>query len=86
MSFNKEFWKNLCFITNEEFLHINCPRCKKGYLKPVKESFRSQSIFSKHRDNSCANKIRICIEVLMDEMKIKKTSIDNGKRRMLTLH
>jgi len=35
---------------------------------------------------SCANKIRISIEVLMDELKINKTRIVSGKRRKLSLH
>ena len=35
---------------------------------------------------SCANKIRICIEILMDEFKVKKTYMMKGKRKHSTLH
>jgi len=35
---------------------------------------------------ACANKIRICIETLMDELNVKKTSLSSGKRKNLTLH
>ena len=35
---------------------------------------------------SCANKIRICIEILMDELNIKKSEIKGGKRRGISLH
>lgn len=36
---------------------------------------------------SCANKIRVSLELLMDEFKVKKTFIDrNRKRRRLSLH
>ena len=37
--------------------------------------------------NSCANKIRISLELLMDYLKVRKTVIDkNGKRKKITLH
>ena len=35
---------------------------------------------------SCANKIRICVELLMDEQGINKTIITKHKRRPLSLH
>jgi hypothetical protein len=35
---------------------------------------------------SCANKIRGCIEILMDKLNINKTKIVSGKRKDLTLH
>lgn len=35
---------------------------------------------------SCANKIRICVEILMNEQKIRKTRISKSKRVMLKLH
>jgi hypothetical protein len=35
--------------------------------------------------NSCANKIRICLEMIMDIMKIKQFKIVNKKRRLLSL-
>ncbi|MBK6965344.1 MAG: DUF4145 domain-containing protein [Bacteroidales bacterium] len=35
---------------------------------------------------SCANKIRICVEVLMDEKGINKTEIVKNKRRYISLH
>jgi len=36
--------------------------------------------------SSCANKIRVCTEILMDELKIKKTEIQKTKRRSIPLH
>ncbi|MBB6112302.1 protein of unknown function [Mucilaginibacter lappiensis] len=35
---------------------------------------------------SCANKLRVCVEILMDELRINKTELKSGKRRGLTLH
>ncbi|MEQ8415656.1 MAG: DUF4145 domain-containing protein [Imperialibacter sp.] len=35
---------------------------------------------------SCANKIRVCVETLMDSLKIKKYHITSGKRTKLDLH
>lgn len=36
--------------------------------------------------NSCANKVRICIELLMDLFKVKKYKIIKNKRKLLNLH
>jgi hypothetical protein len=36
--------------------------------------------------NSCANKIRICLEMMMDIFEIQKYKIKNKKRRLLNLH
>jgi hypothetical protein len=36
--------------------------------------------------NSCANKIRICLELMMDLFEIQKYKIRNKKRRTLSLH
>jgi hypothetical protein len=36
--------------------------------------------------NSCANKIRICLEIIMDLFKIQKYKIKNNKKRSLSLH
>jgi hypothetical protein len=36
--------------------------------------------------NSCANKIRVCLEILMDKFKIKKIKVKNGKQNYLPLH
>jgi hypothetical protein len=36
--------------------------------------------------DSCANKIRICIELLMDLFNVKKYTIIKNKRRLLSLH
>jgi hypothetical protein len=35
---------------------------------------------------SCANKIRIAIELLMDHQKVKKTHLIKGKRKKISLH
>lgn len=36
--------------------------------------------------SSCANKIRVALEILMDTQKVKKTSIVSGKKKRITLH
>jgi hypothetical protein len=58
---------------------ISCP---KSVSKLLKDSFGLYWLDI----GSCANKIRISIEVLMDELKINKTRIVRGKRKRLRLH
>lgn len=36
--------------------------------------------------SSCANKIRVIVELIMDDMKVVKTYVQNNKRRGYTLH
>jgi hypothetical protein len=181
MAIDKEYWKEI-FFEEKNFPEIKCPTCNKGFIKPLKDAFKSKETseskqqhehddwepewiryrFSailecehekckdivvctgtgsvepdmeyNHLDEtwqpiyrdfyspkyfipslkiipirttypkelaselnnsfshffsdltSCANKIRVCIEILMDELNVKKTELKGRKRKNLTLH
>jgi hypothetical protein len=54
----------------------------KEICKKLEDSFKIFFIDSE----SCANKIRIAVEILMDVLKVKKTVIASSKRKPLSLH
>jgi len=62
---------------------ISIPKsCPKSISKLLNSSFELYWLDI----SSCANKIRISIEVLLTELKVNKTKIVNSKRKNLTLH
>ncbi len=62
---------------------IKIPKsCPQNITKLLEESFSLYWIDL----SSCANKIRISIEVLLDELNIHKTATFNNKIKQLTLH
>jgi hypothetical protein len=69
------------FIPSLHLIHIK-DRFPLELTKELKISF--SHFFSDL--SSCANKIRVCIEILMDCFCIKKTEIIKRKRRKLSLH
>lgn len=59
---------------------------KKEYPKSINNELENSFSMFFADVASCANKIRICIEILMDELKVKKTNLKSGKRISLSLN
>jgi hypothetical protein len=57
-------------------------KCPDTVAKPLDESFKL--FFSS--PSAAANNVRIAIEELLSELKIKRFTISNGKRRFINLH
>ncbi|WP_259065009.1 DUF4145 domain-containing protein [Mucilaginibacter sp. X4EP1] len=64
------------------FLIVVPKSCPKRVKEILLESF---SLFWRD-ENSCANKIRVSVEALMDALKIKKTKLNKKGRETLKLH
>ncbi|MEZ4722976.1 MAG: DUF4145 domain-containing protein [Flavobacteriales bacterium] len=60
-------------------VHTNCP-------ESIKDEIEASFSFFWNDLASCANKIRISLELLMDNQKVKKTFEHAGQRKKLSLH
>ncbi len=76
-----------CYYPKFFYPPLNIITLKKSYPQNIKkELIKSFSHFFNDKA-SCANKIRICIELLMDNFRVRKTRTTTaGKRKRLTLH
>lgn len=69
------------FEPHLNLIHIPS-KCPKAVSTPLNESFKL--FFSS--PSAAANNVRIAIEELLTELKIKRFNISNGKRRFINLH
>lgn len=76
-----EFFHPQMFVPTLNLFNIN-PEVPDNINKAIVESFKIYWLDI----SSCANKIRIATELIMDEQKIAKTYVSAGKRKGYTLH
>lgn len=84
----RQYWVSYYKFFRPEYFSkpIHIIELKEVYPKQITKKLQDSFKLFFCDPESCANKIRIVVEVLMDTLKVKKTIIVSGKRKDLSLH
>lgn len=77
----QQYYKPLYFLPPLNIIELD-----DNYPKDLKRELINSFSHFFSDFTACANKIRVCVEILMNDLKVKKTENFKGKRQRLTLH